>query len=96
MVSFGANPIQSDHVMCATMPRESDRYDPEFTSYLRSLYQECNMVHHCYPKKCFNIGQGRVCTKCKSGYLFMVPQHKGELDSNGVRLLYRRQEQEDA
>ena len=50
------------------------------------------MVHQCYPDKCFNIGHGRVCTKCKSGYPFMVPQHKEELYSTGVRLLYRRQE----
>ena len=83
-----------DDVIYATMPRESDGCDPEFTAYLRSLYRECNMVHKCYPDKCFNIGQGRVCTKCKSGYLFTVPQHK-ELDSTGARLLYSRQEQED-
>ena len=85
-----------DDVICATMPRESDGYDLEFTSYLRSLYKECNMVHQCSPDKCFNIGQGRVSTECKSGYPFTVPQHKEELDSKGVRLLYRRQEQEDA
>ena len=85
-----------DDVICATMPRESDGYDPEFTSYLRSLYKECNMVHQCYPEKCYNIGQGRVSTECKSGYPFTVPQHKEELDSKGVRLSYRRQEQEDA
>ena len=78
-----------DDVICATMPRESDGYDPEFTSYLRSLYKECNMVHQCYPDKCFNIGQGRVSTECKSGYPFTVPQHKEELDSKGVRPLYR-------
>ena len=86
----------SDDVICATMPRESDGYDLEFTSYLRSLYKECNMVNQCYPDKCFNIGQGRVCTKCKSGYPFTVPQHKQQLDSTGVRVLYRRQEQEEA
>ena len=85
-----------DDVIYATMPRESDGYDPEFTSYLRSLYKECTMVHQCYPDKCFNIGHGRVCTECKSGYPFTVPQHKEKLDSTGVRLLYRRQEQEDA
>ena len=85
-----------DDVICATMPRESDGYDPEFTSYLRSLYKECNMVHQCYRDKCFNIGQGRVSTKCKAGHPFTVPQHVEELDSKGVRLLYRRQEQEDA
>ena len=85
-----------DDVICAPMPRESDGYDPEFTSYLRSLYKECNMVHQCYRDKCFNIGQGRVSTECKSGYPFTVPQHKEELDSKGVRLLYHRQEQEDA
>ena len=54
------------------------------------------MVHQCYRDKCFNIGHGRVCTKCKSGPPFTVPQHKEELDSIGVHLLYRRQEQEDA
>ena len=54
------------------------------------------MVHQCYPDKCFNIGRGRVCTKCKSGYLFSVPQETKELDDSGVRLLYRRYETEDA
>ena len=34
------------------------------------------MVHQCYPDKCFNIGRGRVCTKCKSGYPFSVPQRE--------------------
>ena len=52
-----------DDVICATMPDKSDGYDRELTSYLRSLYKECNMVHQCYLDKCFNIGHGRVCTK---------------------------------
>ena len=76
-------------VWCATMLRESDGYDPEFTPYLRSLYKECILVHKCYPDKSFNIGQGRVSTECKAGYPFTVPQHIEELDSKGVRLLYR-------
>ena len=38
-----------DAVICATMPRESDGYDLEFTSYLQSVYKECNMVQQCYP-----------------------------------------------
>ena len=83
-------------VVCATMPRESDGFDPKFTAYLRDLYKECNMVHQCYPDKCFNIGRGRVCTKCKLGYPFSVPQEREELDDSGVRLLYRRYEAEDA
>ena len=90
-----ANSIPDD-VVCATMPRESDGFDPKFTAYLRDVYKECNMVHQCYPDKCFNIGRGRVCTKCKSGYPFSVPQEREELDDSGVRLLYRRYEAEDA
>ena len=90
-----ANSIPDD-VICATMPRESDGFHPKFTAYLRDLYKECNMVHQCYPDKCFNIGRGRVCTKCKSGYPFSVPQEREELDDSGVRLLYRRYEAEDA
>ena len=45
-----ANSIPDD-VTCATMPRESDGFDPKFTTYLRDLYKECNMVHQCYPDK---------------------------------------------
>ena len=62
-----------DDVICATMPRESDGFDPKFIAYPRDRYKDCNMVHQCYPGKCFNIGRGRVCTKCKSGYPFSVP-----------------------
>ena len=90
-----ANSIPDD-VICATMPRESDGFDPKFTAYLRDLYKECDMVHQCYPDKCFNIGRGRVCTKRKSGYPFSVLQEREELDDSGVRLLYRRYEAEDA
>ena len=90
-----ANGIPDD-VICATMPRESDGFDPKSTTYLRDLYKECNMVHQCYPDKRFSIGRGLVCTKCKSGYPFSVPQEREELDDGGVRLLYRRYEAEDA
>ena len=33
-----ANSIPDD-VICATMPRESDGFDPKFTAYLRDLYK---------------------------------------------------------
>ena len=85
-----------DDVISATMPHESDGFDPKSISYLRELYKECNMVHQCYPDKCFNIGCGCVCTKCKSGYPFSVPQEREELDDSGVCLLYCRYEAEDA
>ena len=85
-----------DDVICATMPRESDGFDPKFIAYLGELYKECNMVHQCYPHKFFNIGRGCVCTKCKLGYPFSVPQEREELNGSGVRLLYRRYEAEDA
>ena len=64
--------IPSD-VICATMPRESEGFDPKFIAYRRELYKECNMLHQCYPDKCCNIGHGHVCTKCKSGYPFSGP-----------------------
>ena len=85
-----------DDVICATMPCESDGFDPKFTAYQRDSYKECDMVHQCYPDKCFNFGCGRVCTKCKSGYPFSVPHEREELDDSGVRLLYHRYKAEDA
>ena len=39
-----ANSIPDD-VISATMLRESDGLDPKFTTYLRELYKECNMLH---------------------------------------------------
>ena len=62
-----------DDVICATMPRESDGYDPEFTSYLRNLYKECNMVHECYPDKCFNLGHGRYVPSASPGIRLRFP-----------------------
>ena len=54
------------------------------------------MVHQCYPDKCFNVGRGRVCNSCKSGYPFTVPQKKEHLETIRVRLFYHRYEVAEA
>ena len=85
-----------DDVICATMPRESHGLgSPEYTEYLRNLYKQCNMLHTCFPDRCYNVGHNRVIDHCKSGFPFETPQLNEELDEKGVRMLYRREEEED-
>ena len=65
-----ANSIPDD-VICATMPRESDGFDPKFTAYLRDLYKECNMQLHARQKY--------MCNTCKRSCFVWLEAIQGVL-----------------